>query len=363
MAALAWVSRSIEATGGNGLAHSYSPIFGWAKAYPETTGYLIPTLLHYADLFQDDSLRHLAVQCRDWLLRIQLPNGAWTGGVAGGAKQSVFNTAMILRGTTPPPAPPPEGRGGVAFAAVRSTSPLPSGGGAGGGVAWLLSILSPDGAWRSATYIQGFVPSYYSYAVWSLLEAGTALNMPEVQDVMRTALHFYAGRFQPDGTVLDWGLKPGTWAFTHTIAYTLQGFLESALLLGEVDILKKTVHAADGLLREFKHAGRAAGRYGPGWQGDYSFTCPVGNAQLSIFYRRLWETLQEEKYARAADSFLSEALRFQNFKKKPNVHGALPGSAPFWGPYLRWRYPNWGVKFLLDALAATLPPPVREGRL
>ena len=340
----------METTGGQGSAHSYSPLFGWAKAYPETTGYLIPTLLRYAALLHDDSLRDLAHSCRDWLLRIQLPNGAWAGGMAGGTKPSVFNTAMILRGVTPPPAPPPTGRGGVAFETASSTSPLPVG--AGGGVAWLRSELSPDGAWRNGAYMPGFVPSYYTYAVWSLLEAGARLGLPDVQERMHTALHFYARRFRPDGTVTDWGLKPGDWAFTHTIAYTLQGFLESALLLGAEEVLEKTLHAAEGFWTEFDRSGRIAGRYGPGWKGDYSFTCPVGNAQLSIFFRRVWETTGLEKFNRAADVFLSETLRFQNFGKNPNTRGALPGSAPFWGPYLRVRYPNWGVKFLLDALAA-----------
>lgn len=330
-AALAWLRRSIEATGGQGSAHSYSPLFGWAKAYPETTGYLIPTLLRYAYLLHDDSLRDLAHSCRDWLLRIQLPNGAWAGGVAGGTKPSVFNTAMILWG------------------------------GAGAG-AWLLSELSPDGAWRNGAYVPGFVPSYYTYAVWSLLETGARQGLAEVPERMRTALHFYARRFRPDGTVTDWGLKPGEWAFTHTIAYTLQGFLESALLLGEEEILDKTLHAAERLLVEFERTNRIAGRYRPGWRGDYSFTCPVGNAQLSIFFRRVGEITGLEKFDRAADVFLSESLRFQSFGKNPNTHGALPGSAPFWGPYLRGRYPNWGVKFLLDAMAFTLPPPVPAGK-
>ncbi|MEQ1744699.1 MAG: hypothetical protein ABMA02_04690 [Saprospiraceae bacterium] len=81
---MGWLRRSIKATGGNGSAHSYSPVFGWARAYPETTGYLIPTLLHCADFLQDDALRVLANQCQDWLLSIQLPGGAWAGGLAGG---------------------------------------------------------------------------------------------------------------------------------------------------------------------------------------------------------------------------------------------------------------------------------------
>ncbi len=335
-AALSWLRRSIEATGGCGSAHSYSPLLGWAKAYPETTGYLIPTLLRYADLLHDESLYALALQCRNWLLGIQLPSGAWAGGLAGETRPSVFNTAMILRGIPP----------------VEK--------GAGDAVAWLLAGLSPDGAWRKDAYVPGFVPCYYTYAVWSVLEAGAARNHLGLQEKMRAALHFYAGRFQPDGTVLDWGLKPCRWAFTHTIGYTLQGFLESARLLGEQDILEKTIHAAEGLLTECRRTGHAAGGYGANWQGDYSFTCPVGNAQLSIFFHRLWQTTGEEKFQQAGGDFLTEALRFQNFGKNPNTYGGLPGSAPFWGPYLRWRYPNWGAKFLLDALLPKLtePPPL-----
>jgi len=32
------------------------------------------------------------------------------------------------------------------------------------------------------------------------------------------------------------------------------------------------------------------------------------------------------------------------------VRGAIAGSYPLWGRYLRWRYPNWAAKFFLDAL-------------
>lgn len=324
---MAWIRRSIASTGGRGSAHHYSPLWGWGSAYPETTGYLTPTLLHYADLLQDDSLRTLALQCRDWLLGTQLPCGAWNSGTAGGTQPSLFNTAMILWGTTP------------SREAARA-------------VAWLLSSLSPDGAWRNteSAYVPGFVPSYYTYAVWSVLEAGTALERTDVLEKMRSALHFYADRFQADGTIADWGLKPGSSAFTHTIAYTLQGFWESALLLGEPIILEKTVRSAEGLVAELERTHRVAGRYGPGWRGDYSFTCPVGSAQLSIFFRRLGASTGEARYTRAAAFLLNETLRFQSVGKNANTHGALPGSVPFWGPYMRWKYPNWGAKFLLDAL-------------
>ncbi|HVG43827.1 MAG TPA: hypothetical protein VM890_03825, partial [Longimicrobium sp.] len=40
----AWMVRSVAAGGGGSCAH-FAPLTGWSRPYPETTGYLIPTLL------------------------------------------------------------------------------------------------------------------------------------------------------------------------------------------------------------------------------------------------------------------------------------------------------------------------------
>jgi hypothetical protein len=34
----------------------------------------------------------------------------------------------------------------------------------------------------------------------------------------------------------------------------------------------------------------------------------------------------------------------------PSLNGALGGSFPLFGSYMRARYPNWATKYLLDAL-------------
>jgi hypothetical protein len=328
-AALAWLRRSIEVTGGQGSSHSWSPLFGWQKAYPETTGYLIETLLDYAELKQDDSLRELAFQCANWLVSVQFPSGAFPGLLVGNKEPSVFNTAMILFG--------------LAGAGVnRATS-------------WLLSVLEPDFSWRKHAYVSGFTPSYYTRAVWGVLKANEVLRNSDVQEKMRGALHFYAERFLPNDAIRDWGFWPGKPAFTHTIAYTLEGFLESAVILNEREILEKTIRSGEQLLKIRQQAGRTAGRYDEHWQGDYSFVCVTGNCQLSVFYHRLFELTGEEKFKLAARSFLAEVLGFQYLGKNKNRYGGLPGSAPLWGPYLRFRYPNWGAKFFLDAMRILLP--------
>jgi len=332
-AALHWIRRSIEATGGQGSSHSWHPLFGWSKAYPETTGYLIETLLTYAELKQDESLRQLAFSCINWLETIQLPSGAFPGLLAGNTRPSIFNTSQILFGLT-----------NRKDASERAVS-------------WLLSNLEPDGAWRAHAFVPGFVPSYYTRAVWGVLHANDSLKKPGVEGLMWRSLHFYAERFLPNGAVKDWGFRASEAAFTHTLAYTLEGFWGSAERLGEQAIMDKVIASMERLLAERARAGgRTAGRYDEKWKGDYSFLCVTGNCQLSILCHKIWALTGEPKFEEAASSFLSEIIGSQKLCANKNTFGALPGSAPLWGAYLPFRYPNWAAKFFLDAVSRNSVP-------
>ena len=324
-----------------GSSHSWSPVFGWAKAYPETTGYLVETLRAYAALKNDPKLDELADQCVAWLLTTQLPGGSFPALLADSGKPSIFNTAMVLFGLAPPlSSPTPRDHSKKEYAVDAALQ-------------YLFGALSPDGAWRIDAYIPGFVPSYYTRAVWGVLSTHRMAEYPGAEDAMRNALRYYAGRFLPNGAVQNWGFQPGKAAFTHTIAYTLEGFLESAILLGETLIFEKTVASATALCQQIQKQGRSAGRYDENWRGDYSFLCVTGNAQLSVLFQRLWALTGEPTFEQMSQFVLWEILDFQSLESKnKNRSGALPGSAPLWGPYLRMRYPNWAAKFFLDAMSA-----------
>jgi hypothetical protein len=330
-AALQWIRKSIEVTGGNGSAHSWHRVLGWSKAYPETTGYLIETLLNYAKIKQDESLQNLAIGCAKWLDTIQLDTGAFPGLLVGNTKPSVFNTSQIL------------------FAAPHLK-------GSQRALNWLISCLEPDGAWRQAAFVPGFVPSYYTRAIWAVLQANEFVQHPEIEGLMRRALQLYAARFLPNGIVQDWGFRPGAAAFTHTIAYTLEGFWEASIRLGETAIAQKTLESVQRLLAERpKAGGRTAGRYDADWKGDYSFVCVTGNCQLSVLCHKIWVQTGEPGFKDAATLFLNEILGTQKLGANKNSFGALPGSTPLWGSYLPLRYPNWATKFFLDAMARLRP--------
>lgn len=345
-AAIDWLLRSIEATGRRGSAHHFSPFRGWAPAYPETSGYLIETLLCYDAVFTGKNLRAHALLLADWLSEIQMEEGAFPGGKLGARSPapSVFNTSQILFGLSACLAceTPPERLESTLRRAVR----------------WLMAQLEPDGAWRKAAYVEGFTPSYYTRAVWAVLLANKIIQSAEIEGSMRKSLEFYTRRFLPGGAIRDWGFRAGEAAFTHTIAYTLEGFWESASLLDAKPVLDLTLHSAHVFLQQAQRNNwQVAGRYDEQWKGDYSFICITGHAQLSVLYARLARETGSPEFEDFSKKLLQTTIDAQYMGLIKGAYGALPGSRPFRGPYLRFRYPNWAAKFFLDAMWTHRPAP------
>src|SRR5262249_32341461 len=70
---VAWLGRAQDysASADGGVARHYSLITGWGASYPETTGYIIPTMLAYARLRGDEAAHWRAKRMLDWLVSIQ----------------------------------------------------------------------------------------------------------------------------------------------------------------------------------------------------------------------------------------------------------------------------------------------------
>src|SRR5687768_1764558 len=76
-AAATWLERAQDATGNGGVAGRYRLRSGWTSAYPETTGYIIPTFLALARRTGNERFRERAKQAVDFLLPLQLGTGAF----------------------------------------------------------------------------------------------------------------------------------------------------------------------------------------------------------------------------------------------------------------------------------------------
>jgi hypothetical protein len=341
-AALSWIRQSFKATGSQGSSHSFSPVLGWEKAYPETSGYLVETLLKAAAMPGQSDLYGIAVGCLHWLCDIQLPNGAFAGLMVGHSKPSVFNTAQILFGFAAALTNPAVGNASeCADWHAAATKALD----------WLVLQRQPQGGWATGAYVPEYPdPTYYTRLLWGMLQMADVLHRTDAAALVHEELMRYAKRFTPQHSVLEWGFWPDKPAHTHTIAYTLEGFWQLAQRLQEQEVVFQTVSSIETLLHKRAQHGRLAGSYDVHWNADLRYRCVTGNVQLSSLCGRIGQKLNRSDLSAAAQSLFDEVATAQCRLPWSPVYGAIPGSVPFWGPYLRGRFPNWAAKFWVDAL-------------
>ncbi len=338
-AALDWLCASQDAVAGGGSSAYYVPIVGWFPPYPETTGYIIPTLLRAAAVYDYPEYAVRALRMADWLLALQLPEGAFPGGLyrpRRPGRASVFNTAQILLGLCVMHVYSRESR--FHEAAERAAT-------------WLVREQDPDGRWRKHAYEPEFSPSYYAHVCWPLAVYGKQFGDPEVLRCVERGLEAVLSDRLANGAFVNWGFRPGAPAFTHTIGYILQGLLECAVALEAWD--RYGAPAADScarLLRRCETQGRIAGSYDADWRGDLSFVCLTGHCQLASAWLRVYERGGDPRYLNVAAKALDEVCRRQRLRPGRRLHGAIAGSHPLYGCYLTMRYPNWAAKFFVDAM-------------
>ena len=334
---LKWLQKSIDCNNGNGSSAFFSryrhPLRGWSPAYPETTGYLIPTLFDYSEYLKEDKWRDYALKCADWLLCVQRPSGGFPSNYEDNPNLSVFNTAQILLGLLR--TYEETGLPVYADACTRAYN-------------WLLLGLE-NGIWSDHNYISDYVPAYYTRVTWPMLLVCQKLNLPG-EDRLKEVNAFFIEKINPNFSIKDWGFFAEEPAFTHTIAYTIRGYLEFAGLSDDTKLLETAKICMSNLLSAKSENGKTAGTYDENWQGDFSFTCVTGLFQLAIICFRLYETTGEVKWKKEGINFMKEGS-----KAIPNIDPltdkyAISGSLPLTGKYMRLKYPNWAGKFYLDAV-------------
>ena len=331
-----WLKRAQDAVPGGGVAGYYALADGWSAAYPETTGYIIVTCLEAATRWHDPELADRAQRMVEWELAVQMPEGAWQSGfVTTPRVPAVFNTGQVIQGLL------------AAFEAFGESRYLEA---AARGGQWLVHNQDEDGAWRRHTY-NNFPNSYATRVAWPLV---TLAQMTGDTAFHRTALRYlaWASRCQTEnGWIEQCTLEVGEPALTHTLAYTIEGFIESGVLLGNerwIAIGKKT---ADALLHRYEIRRHLAGTYDKEWRGDHSFACVTGCAQMSRVWGRLFELTGDARYLNAALKMNDFVTRLIDLHSRcPGIRGGVKGSQPIWGPYMTGRLPSWAVKFTLDAL-------------
>jgi hypothetical protein len=340
-----WILSAQRPDGG--IAAYYSLLLGYSESYPEVTGYLIPTLYDLVRATGDREADRAADRATQWLLSLQMPSGAFPGGLHAGPhtsdlQPSVFNTGQILQGL-------------VRARAETNRSDIKKAAFAAGD--WLIDVQLPDGSWSGPVAYQGVAHTYYSMVAWSLAElseraaAERAANDQYDQYGLAAErnLDWVLSHFKPNGWIDGINLQ-GRPIYLHFIAYVLQGVLECALLRRRNDAVQAVAKSAWVLLRKFETNKHLPGAFAPDFTSGRKFTCLTGNAQMSCVWLRLFEVTHDLRYLNAALK-MNELLKESLPRTGPRgIAGGVSGSYPVWGAYQPLRYISWGCKFLTDAL-------------
>src|SRR6476661_8849495 len=102
-AAIAWLCRAqdFSASQDGGVARDFNIArAAWGASYPETTGYIIPTMIQCSKELNDAALSQRAKKMLVWLVSIQFPEGGFQGGTIDSQPvvPVTFNTGQILLG-------------------------------------------------------------------------------------------------------------------------------------------------------------------------------------------------------------------------------------------------------------------------
>jgi uncharacterized protein YyaL (SSP411 family) len=333
--AVEWIYRAQDATPDRGVSHSYVIGGRWLPSYPETTGYIIPTLLNIHLLREDVEARRRALEMAEWELFVQLELGAIPS--LGDRRPVIFDTGQVIFGW---------------LRAYEVTGDARFLGASAKAADWLIACLDPDAVWRK--HGNPGTQSEHVYNVrtaWALIALSQRTGNPRYGDAMKLFLQWVLNQETERGWFRQNCLNDNQRPLLHTIAYTAQGLLESGILLEDARYIEASRRTAEALVKHVAVDGRMAGRFDDHWQPAADWACLTGMAQTSIVWQRLDRLDGKTRYSDAVRRVHTFLKRTQNLKtRRPGIRGGIRGSFPINGQYLRYKVPNWAAKFFIDAL-------------
>lgn len=280
--ALAWL-RANELPSGGIRVSADSP-----NAYPEITGYLIPTLHEYGE-------HAMARRFAHWLAGVQSPEG-WFGDPDLGVAR-VFDSAQVLRGLLQQGS-----RDTQALSAAKRCAQ------------WLVGRMLENGRRGFANNYEGQIPeTVLLYALAPIQQAAKIFGEPGWLDQVGSCIEHYLAR--------DDFLKRET--LTHFLGYELDA-------LFELGLAERTTKTLEWLAASLSQDGMLPARAGAAW------ACMPGQAQIAL----CWLKAGMFEPAKAALGWM---------ERQQTASGGFEGSVGPGADYFPGREISWSVKFYLDA--------------
>jgi hypothetical protein len=341
-----WLIRAQDAGNDRGVSRAYSASAlsaagykGWEPSYPETTGYIIPTMYALGRSLNRPDINQRAQDMANWEIGVQMDNGAVMGSVVTARPSpAVFNTGQVIFGWLS--AHEETGDGKFLEAAVRAGN-------------YLLSIQGADGTWRQvdSDFALKGATIYNTRVAWALILLGQRTDTSDFIAAGRRFIDYALSRQKPNGWFSDNCLNNPQQPLLHTIVYAVRGILEAGIILKDDRYLTAALKTLDALTGCQRTDGGIPGRLDAGWLSSCRWDCVTGDAQLAIAWIRACTATGTTRYHDAASNVVGFIKRTQNLSHSNlGIRGGVKGSYPFNGEYGQYEMLNWAAKFFCDAL-------------
>ncbi len=343
--AVSWLKRAQDATPDGGVSAWFSLINGWQPSYIETTGYIINTFFACSERLEDPDLYERAVRMTDFLVEMQHKNGGYRayGPDQGDSERVVvFNTGQDLLGMCK---------------AYEKTGDEKYRDSAHKAAKFLASIQEKNGSWISHTF--GNKPhTYHTRVAWGMLKVAEITSEHSIKKAAEKTLEWASKQQHQNGWFAQNELEHPKVRepFTHTISYAIEGFLWSGILLNRPDLITVALRGATPLLNYYLEHNKLPATFNKHWQTNDRYECLTGNAQISLMWLKLYQLTGDWRFRTGGVKMNTQLRNVQSKSILTSIDGAIAGSAPIWGDiarnvgYCRLAYPNWAVKFYIDAL-------------
>lgn len=344
-AGLSWMKRAQDYPNDGGVSAWYSMIDGWRPSYVETTGYIIETFIKAAKVLDSSEYLLRAEKMGNFLIAQQLPSGGYRSHTKRQKKESrptVFDTGQDILGMCD------------LYEETKKKKYLSS---AVKAADFLIRIQEKEGVWRKNTF-GNRVHIYHTRVAWPILRVALLTNSKVKR---QAALKFF-----------DWALKQqldNGWfkycelveknqqqPYTHTIAYTIEGFLYAGLLMKDRALIMAAIKGSLVPLNKFLQTNKLEATYDNNWSSNDKYMCLTGNAQFAVIWGELFKLTKYPAFKTALHRMNILLSSTQARNVDPGINGAIKGSLPLYGDlttntgYCRFAYLNWATKYYLDSV-------------
>ncbi|MFH1701760.1 MAG: pectate lyase [Candidatus Zixiibacteriota bacterium] len=338
--AISWLTRAQDATPDDGFARAYNLLTGWAPSYPETTGYIIPTLIDFYHQTKNEEILRRALKAADWLLEQQFPEGGIPGGTVATMpkKPTIFNTGQVIFGWV---------------SAYKESGEVRYKDAVDRACHWLYEAQDENGTWTKhgsvvATY---GLNTYNVRTAWAMMRGGEITGNENYIKAALKNIDWALTQRNKIGWFENNCLTDNNNPLTHTIAYTIRGILECGLAASRNDYIAAAAESAREVLKLIHDDGYLAGRFDNKWNAAADYSCLTGTCQMSIIWSKLSSLGKGKAFLDGAKRALNYVCSTQNVTTEDlNTRGGIKGSYPIDGQYGKFEYLNWAAKFFSDAV-------------